>query len=158
LQKRFSQSCQGLIAAFLVHLAIEGYRAAGGIYNYDILNLTSVTVAYNTTTGNGTTTGFGGVVYNNGSANLSNTIVAKNTAAAAPDFYLAISSASSYNLIGDGSGMSGITAGTNGNQIGIDPKLDPALAYMAVQLRLTLCCLVRRRSIPATVPEQTSAD
>jgi hypothetical protein len=94
----------------------------GGILNRGTLNLTSVTVAFNGAAS-------GGGVFNTGTANLFNTIVANNTSAGtAPDFSGAISPASSFNLIGNGAGMTGMTNGTNGNQVGtaanpIDPKL-----------------------------------
>jgi len=102
----------------------------GGIVNRGraTLNLTSVTVAFNSAGG------FGGGVFNIGTANLFNTIVANNTASDGPDFFGEIAPTSSFNLIGNGAGMSGITNGdANGNQVGtplnpIDPKLDPTLA------------------------------
>ena len=123
--------------ATLLNSTVSGNTATdsngGGIYNQGTLNLTSVTVAYNSTTNPGST---GGGVFNinesprRGTANLFNTIVANNTSAGtAPDFSGAISPASSFNLIGNGAGMSGITNGdANGNQVGtplnpIDPKL-----------------------------------
>jgi hypothetical protein len=97
----------------------------GGIINRNrgTLNLTSVTVAFNSAAS-------GGGVFNLGIANLFNTIVANNTdAGTAPDFSGTISPASSFNLIGNGAGMTGITNGdANGNQVGVDPKLDPVLA------------------------------
>jgi hypothetical protein len=108
--------------------------AVGGIYNFGTLNLTSVTVAFNSATsvGEGVFT-VGGGVFNFGTANLSNTIVAKNSAQDGPDFGGAISQASAYNLIGNGAGMSGITNGTGGNQVGtpINP-IDPLLAPLAI--------------------------
>jgi hypothetical protein len=67
---------------------------------------------------------------------LVNTIVAHNTAN--PYLYpdveaRAVVSTSRYNLIGDGTGMSGISNGVNGNQVGtttnpIDPRLGPLQA------------------------------
>jgi hypothetical protein len=61
---------------------------------------------------------------------VSNSILASNTAATAPDLSGPVDAHSSYNLIGDGSGSSGIADGTNGNQVGtaaspIDPLLGP---------------------------------
>ncbi len=102
-------------------------RIGGGIYNSAAgrLTLTSVTVAFNSAVG-----GDGGGVRNfRGTATLRNTIVGQNAAAtSSADFEGAIASASSFNLIGSGTGMTGITNGTNGNQVGVDPKLDPTLA------------------------------
>ena len=116
----------------LTNSTVSGNSAAygGGIYNDEgTINLNSVTVAYNRANS------FGGGVYTisgrlfTATVNLSNTIVANNSAgSSSPDFYGAIASTSSFNLIGSGAGMSGITNGTNGNQVGIDPKLNPALA------------------------------
>ena len=109
----------------LTNSTVSGNTAqqdGGGIYSNATLNLTSVTVAFNSSE-----ISSGGGVYAEGrAADLSNTIVAKNTGS---DFSGAISSTSSFNLIGDGSGMSGITNGTGGNQVGIDPKLNPTLAF-----------------------------
>jgi hypothetical protein len=114
----------------LMNSTVSGNRTAGvggGILiENGTVNLTSVTVAFNSTAI--TRGAAGGGVYNNfGTANLSNTIVAKNTSGFAPDFGGRILSGS-FNLIGDGTGMNGITGGTNGNQVGVDPKLDPTLA------------------------------
>jgi hypothetical protein len=85
-----------------------GLIRVGGISNENgTLNLTSVTVAYNSANN-------GGGVYNLGgtTVNLSNTIIANNTADTAsgyvPDFFGAITTASTFNLIGDSTGMSGI--------------------------------------------------
>jgi hypothetical protein len=62
---------------------------------------------------------------------LANTIVAGNTASTGgPDVFGPLLSTSAYNLIGDGTGSSGLTGGSNGNQVGttarpIDPRLGP---------------------------------
>jgi hypothetical protein len=64
-------------------------------------------------------------------ATLTSTLVAGNTAATAgPDVSGPFLPTSAYNLIGDGSGASGLTDGINGNQVGtaaspIDPLLGP---------------------------------
>jgi hypothetical protein len=63
---------------------------------------------------------------------LSNTIVAANflsTTAASSDISSAVDSASSFNLIGNGTGMTGISNASNGNQVGtsqtpINPLVD----------------------------------
>jgi len=110
---------------------------SGGIFNFGTLNLNSVTITQNGSTSFACSTCAGGIYNSGGATTLNNTIVAGNTAAdasAPPDFTGLVSLTSSYNLIGDGSGTSGITNDTNGNQVGtsanlIDPKLDPALAY-----------------------------
>lgn len=98
----------------------------GGIYTRGgTLNLTSATVAYNNATGGD---GGGGIYNAFNPVNLRNTIVAKNTASSAPDFAGEVESTGTFNLIGDGAGMSGITNGAGGNQVGVDPLLNPTLA------------------------------
>ncbi|HKI19542.1 MAG TPA: choice-of-anchor Q domain-containing protein, partial [Isosphaeraceae bacterium] len=72
-----------------------------------------------------------------GTATLDNTIIALNTDGtggdAPPDnLYLdgsgTVSPASAYNLIGTGGGNSGLTNGSNGNQVGV---ADPGLGTLA---------------------------
>jgi hypothetical protein len=108
-------------------------RFFGGIENNAILNLTSVTVTQNKSPTTEECPGCASGIQSNGKANLKNTIVAGNTTdnASAPlDFGGAIAAGSSFNLIGNGQGTTGITNGTNGNQVGtsaspIDPRLAP---------------------------------
>jgi hypothetical protein len=77
----------------------------------------------------------GGGIYNGGTLRLQNTLVAGNRAASSgPDIYGAVDSGSGYNLVGDGTGLSGISDGMNHNQIGtaaspIDPRLSPLGYY-----------------------------
>ncbi len=104
--------------------------SGGGIHNnFAVINLNGATIAYNTAATSG-----GGVFVAGGTTNLLNTLVAKNSNATAPDFSGAIASGSTFNLIGDGTGMTGITNDPAiGNQVGssaapIDPKLNPTLA------------------------------
>ncbi len=115
----------------IINSTVSGNDApsGGGIYNnFGTINLTGATIAYNTANTSG-----GGVFNSGGTTNLLNTLVAKNTNSAAPDFSGAISPGSTFNLIGDGTGMTGITNDPAiGNQAGtsampIDPKLDPTL-------------------------------
>jgi hypothetical protein len=61
---------------------------------------------------------------------LDSTLVAGNTAASAPDVSGPLAAASSYNLVGNGDGSTGLVNGAQGNQVGttaapIDPKLGP---------------------------------
>ena len=107
-------------------------RLNGGIYNTpgSTLNLTSVTVTQNKSTDTPCTTCAGGI-RNFGTATLKNTIVAGNTVASAsssPDFGGAVAATSSYNLIGNSFGTTGVANGdANSNQVGVDPLLDPTL-------------------------------
>jgi len=120
----------------LTNSTVSGNTAGasgGGIYNISAtLNLSSVTVTNNRLTNTSCTFCSGGI-FNNGSSNLNNTIVAGNTAANAsssPDFTGGVSSTSSFNIIGNNQGTTGITGGTRNNQVGtpaspIDPRLEP---------------------------------
>jgi hypothetical protein len=102
----------------------------GAIYNYgsaSTLTVTNCTLAYNSALN-----GFGGGIanVNGGILDLTNTIVAENTASdGGPDISGTISTAD-HNLIGD-SGGSTITTDQGGNLIGgngnpvIDPRLGP---------------------------------
>lgn len=120
----------------LTNSTVSGNTAAvggGGIDNFNgTLNLTSVTVTKNSTTSTTCTTCSGGIYNLSGStANLKNTIIAGNTvanASSSPDFLGAVAAGSSYNLIGNGQGTTGISNGdANNNQVGVDPLLDPTL-------------------------------
>ncbi len=131
----------------VLNSTLSGNTAAtgGGVYFLaepkafsDIL--TDVTISNNRAT-SGTTAG-GGAFVQAGNAliptvtptvTLQNTIVGGNfggaSGAAAADVAGSLVAASASNLIGDGANMTGISNGTNGNQVGssgspIDPKLD----------------------------------
>jgi hypothetical protein len=62
--------------------------------------------------------GSGGGIYNGGTLTATNSIVAGNTAGNDNDAVGAFEAASADNLIGDGSGTSGITNGADGNMVG----------------------------------------
>jgi hypothetical protein len=71
--------------------------------------------------------GSGGGIWNGGTVNVKNTIVAQNSAATGPDVFGSFASGG-YNLIGDGTGSTGFTA--VGDRVGtaaapIDPLLNP---------------------------------
>jgi hypothetical protein len=122
----------------LTNSTVYGNTAAygGAIQNYaGTLLLTNVTI-----TGNRATTDTGGGITSlpAGIVTLNNTIVAGNLAGATGstpgDFKGAADSASAFNLIGDGDDLTGISNGSQGNQIGtganpIDPHLGPLGAY-----------------------------
>ncbi len=119
----------------VVSSAIVGNMAlvyGGGIYIESVGN--RVTVTGSTISGNAVglldvAPGIGGGVFNNdGILTVHNTILASNTASGAdPDVSGPMAAISSHNLIGDGSGMSGIANGINANLVGtaaspIDPR------------------------------------
>jgi hypothetical protein len=90
--------------ATILACTISGNTAdlGGGIANFDTLTLRSVIVAGNT----------------------------EGTGGQGPDVFGAVRSASGFNLVGDGTGMTGISNGVNNNLVGsasapIDPRLGP---------------------------------
>jgi hypothetical protein len=90
------------------------------------LSLVNVTVSQNTSTAPGET-GAGLYITGSGSVTLRNTIVAAQ--ASGGDVAGALQQASANNLIGNGSGMTGISNGSNGNQVGTDQApINPLLA------------------------------
>lgn len=102
--------------------------AGGGIsVNPGTATLTNVTVTNNRADSDNNGTGAGGGIVQSGGTTaiivLHNTIVAGNfnengATDANDDISGAVDATSSFNLIGDGTGMTGITHGSNGNQIG----------------------------------------
>jgi hypothetical protein len=102
----------------------SAYNVGGAIENLGTVTLISCTVA-----GNSATLHSGGGI--GGGATLYDTIVAGNTAPSAPDVSGTVTTNSAYNLIGNGTGMSGITNGTNGNQVGTATSpINPLLAAL----------------------------
>jgi hypothetical protein len=97
--------------------------SGGGIFNQaGTLNLTNVTVSNNraNSDNSGAETG-GGLFRTAGTVTLKNTIVAGNFRAAgttSDDVSGAVNAASLSNLVGDGTNLTGITNGVNGNQVG----------------------------------------
>jgi hypothetical protein len=110
----------------------------GGIWNYGTnpITLTNVTLTANlaNTRGGSFFRGGGLDVDNLGSTVLHNTLIASNfngaTGTTRDDVYGVLDASGDYNLIGDGTGMTGLSNGINGNQVGsasfpIDPLLGP---------------------------------
>jgi hypothetical protein len=97
----------------------------GGIENVGTLTVTSSTIS-----GNAGYAG-GGIGSSYATLTLLSTIVAGNNTATDPDLdQIGGTLSGSYNLIGNGTGQTGLIRGTNGNQIGtaaspIDPLLGP---------------------------------
>jgi hypothetical protein len=106
----------------------------GGIYNFGMMTVTNSTLS-----GNHAVSGGGGLYHTMvqgfpALALLHNTLIAGNFQGAAgttrDDVSGALDPGGNYNLIGDGSGMTGLSNGVNGNLIGsaaapIDPLLGP---------------------------------
>jgi CSLREA domain-containing protein len=117
---------------------VSGNLAAadgGGIYaGLGTATLTNVTLTNNRSDNDNNNSGDGGGIFvQSGNVLLHNTIVARNFKGGSPgttahDIAGSLDSQSSFNLIGDGTGMSGISDGPNSNQVGssgspIDPLL-----------------------------------
>jgi hypothetical protein len=81
----------------------------------------TISLANSTITGNinSGTAGGGGIKVRAGTTTLTNTIVAGNTDANSPDISGTVQGSSSFNLVGNGAGLTGISNGSNGNQIGV---------------------------------------
>jgi hypothetical protein len=103
----------------------------GGIWNGDTgrLTLTNVTL-----TANRANTAGGGLFVDRSSPLVHNTMIAGNfrgaTGTTRDDVFGALNPGDDYNLIGDGTGMTGLSDGVNGNLVGsasapIDPLLGP---------------------------------
>jgi predicted outer membrane repeat protein len=104
-----------------VYVSTPPYRLAA-----PVMSVVSSTVAGNRTDGTGGGLWLGARVQ----TTLSSTLIALNTAAAAPDIAGALAAASSYNLVGNGTGSTGLINGSQGNQVGtsaapINPRLGP---------------------------------
>ena len=108
-----------------------GY-SGGGFLNWGgRLTVVSSTIAKNIADSNSNGTGGGGGIRtSSGSTTLHNTIVAGNVrrsvGSIADDLSNSVPTVGSYNLIGTAAGSGGLADGVNGNQVGIDPLLDPA--------------------------------
>jgi hypothetical protein len=88
-----------------------------------LVALASVTVAYNTAALYGGAGRGGGLFAASGLPALYNTLVADNfnygaSGGGFDDVYGALSGAGGYDLVGDGTGMTGLVNGANGNQVG----------------------------------------
>jgi parallel beta-helix repeat protein len=127
-------------ALTLVNTTLAGNTTSGGLggglfnQNTGTAQLTNVTIANNQTT---FSSAGGGGIWNTGvSATLNNTLVAGNfnPNLANLDDDISGAVAGVNNLIGDGTGMTGLTNGMNGNQVGssgnlIDPLITPLGNY-----------------------------
>jgi hypothetical protein len=123
----------------LINTTISGNNANGFGGGVDVLGGTATIINTTITNNhgdndNGSGGGAGGLRRQAGTVILRNTIVAGNFAGSGTttrnDIEGAIDAASSNNLVGDGTGMTGITNGVNANQVGssgspINPQLGP---------------------------------
>ncbi|MGO9917135.1 MAG: beta strand repeat-containing protein [Isosphaeraceae bacterium] len=109
----------------------NGIGYGGAIYNSYVLTLSATTVSANSSN-------WGGGIINGDSLTLVDSIVAGNTLtgpnAVDPDVASNPTANGADNLIGDGTGLSGISNGVNGNRVGssgapINPLLAPLGAY-----------------------------
>lgn len=92
---------------------------------------TSLTVSNSTITGNSAYSG-GGINISGGTFTLTDSIVAGNTASSSDPDVNGAATDGGYNLIGDGTGLTGITNGADGDQIGTAASpLNPLLAALA---------------------------
>jgi hypothetical protein len=111
----------------LTNATVSGNSAnagGGGLFNKDgTTTLTSATVS-----GNSGDAGGGLFTYKGGATSLTNTIVAGNTGG---DVQGALDAASAHNLVGNGSGLTGISDGNQGNQVGSpQTPINPLLASL----------------------------
>ena len=119
--------------ALLTGVTVSGNTAGnvgGGIYLYGT-SANGSRLAGCTITGNSAQ--YGGGLYRSGlDVRLDNTIVAGNSATYYPDLYGGYNSKSSNNLVGIGTGLSGIADGTRGNQVGTSQSpIDAVLGDLA---------------------------
>jgi hypothetical protein len=104
----------------------SGGSYGGAIYNHSGATLT---VQNSTVVGNNVSVYGGGIFNHGGTLNLANTIIAGNSAAHDPDIGGAVIS-QGHNLVGNGTGSTGLMNGVNGDQVGtaaspINPLLGP---------------------------------
>ncbi len=139
------QSLNASVNATLTNCTVANNTAntgGGGILEVQNATGTSVSLLLDDCTVAGNTSGFGGGVANVSDTgavstlDLQNTIVAGNTATSgtAPDVEGSVNSDSSFDLIGNGTGLSGISNGSNADQIGtstspINAMLTPLGSY-----------------------------
>ena len=121
--------CNNSSTLYITNSTVSGNTtpgSGGGIaaFNTCIVTIVNGTVTNNTADNDNNGSGVGGGIYNaSGTVGLYNAIVAGNfnengVTDANDDVNGALFASSSYNLIGDGTGMTGITHASNGNQVG----------------------------------------
>ncbi len=128
-------------ALTLINTTVSGNNANGFGGGVDVLGGTATIINSTITNNHGNNDdtaggGAGGLRNQGGTVTLHNTIVAGNFAGSGTgtrnDIEGALQATSSNNLIGDGSNMTGITNGVNGNQVGTSGSpIDPLLGSLA---------------------------
>jgi len=118
----------GPAALTVTNCTVSGNTANGNgggvVVNASLATLTNVTITNNHADNDGNASGTGGGLTASGGADvtLRNTIVAGNLrgspSATSDDANGALNTGGKNNLIGDGTGMTGISNGSNGNQVG----------------------------------------
>jgi hypothetical protein len=122
--------------AALTNCTLSGNSAArdgGGIFNLRLLTVTNATITANRADADFDNSGQGGGINSAATLRLRNTIVAGNFhgAASGRDDIFGAAEASAFNLVGDGTGLTGISNNdANGNLVGtalapLDPRLGP---------------------------------
>lgn len=133
--------------ALLINSTLSGNEAGGsggGIFNSNKTTLVNCTLTANRadSDGNGISGEGGGLSNDNGFVTLQNTLIAGNfvgTGSLRDDVSGAITAESSNNLIGDGTGLIGITNASQGNRIGTaGSPINPLLGALADNGGLTL--------------------
>jgi hypothetical protein len=130
------------VTATLTNSTLTGNTATnlgGAIYSKH-----GTTALYDATiSGNTASSGGGMYIYHSNTATLNNSLIAGNSATTTKDIAGKVASGSLNNLVGDGSGMTGITNGSGGNQVGtsgspINPLLSTLGNYGGPTQTLTL--------------------
>jgi CSLREA domain-containing protein len=113
-------------------LFVAGAAAISNFPGSNVLTLSNTTVTANTAGGSGSG-GVGGILNGSGStANVKNSIIAKNISDQLPHDLNGTFTSQGYNLIGEAVGTEGFTNGINGDQVGTTGSpLDPKLAVLA---------------------------
>ncbi len=116
----------GSLTATNTTLASNTATTGGALYSMGTLTLVNTTIAYNQAATIG-----GGLEVTGGTATLYNTLIAQNTAgspSSPSDVGGTLSSSSSNNLIASTFAAGGLSSASNGNLIGANAGLAPALA------------------------------
>jgi hypothetical protein len=139
--------------------AFDASQLGGGgllVYNATTITLTNMTITSNTSASAG-----GGLEANHiyARVNMTNTLIAGNTAVTEPDCDNSGNATASYNLIRQSSHCAGVTNGINGNQVGTAASpLNPIIGTLANNggSTLTHALLVGSPAIDAGNPTQAT--